>query len=308
MPDAMTRLRVARLRLSSLSLVIGLVTCSSVAVAAASPGASALPAPPSPGASTVVLRMTVGGGLVPMSVRYTDLPTFTLYADGSAIFREQLDRAPVPGAPFPPLVRAQLSPEQADSLIAFALGPGGLLEAREHYADSRVMDAPTTVFDLDTPTLTKRVTAYALGINDQGSDAAELARLEALAEMLATFDEQVAAGHVMSSDAYHPARYRGILTPVWQADDAASRPWPFTDLAPADFVGTDAASFAELRPDQVALVTSEPNGGILNVRVDTPDGGGAYLSIRPLLPDEAALPPGVGASPSAAGPSPSAAR
>ena len=182
------------------------VTLSMVGLAISQSGAVlAQSAEPSvnPDSTKVVLRMSVGGGFVPMSVAMLEMPTFTLYADGSAIFR------PSTGGTFdapPAFVQAQLSDEQAAALLAYAAGPGGLAAAAEQYDDMFVSDAPTTVFTIDTPELSKTVSAYALGFEDPAGnpDAEILAQLDALADTLSTFETQVEAGNVESAALYEP--------------------------------------------------------------------------------------------------------
>jgi hypothetical protein len=271
----------------------------------ARPGASPAPVP-SPAASSlasrsgssaddakrVVLRMTVSGGFVPVEVVDTTLPAFTLYADGSVIFRPLPAPWPTPAGPLPPLQHAQLDAQQVGELLAFALGPGGLREAREQYYDPTVMDARFTILDVDVPGLTKQVSVYALGLDEQAPDGVERTRFAALADRLGSFDQQTAAGQGSLVGDYRPGRYRGILRPVSPGPSQPARPWPFVDLGPAAFVGTGSARYAELRPDQVALVAPVPNAGVTDIRLDTPDGFDTLLTIRPLLPDEAAVPVG----------------
>jgi hypothetical protein len=237
-----------------------------------------------PDSTKVVLRMHVGGGFVPMSVAMLEMPTFTLYADGSAIFR------PSTGGTFdapPALVRAELSDEQVAALLAFAGGPGGLADAAERYEDMFVSDAPTTVFTIDTPELSKSVSVYALGIEQPGGspDAEILARLAELAATLGAFEQQVEAGNVESAALYEPLSYLATLAPDFEGNTAAPEPWPF-DIAiptlPAD------GSFAQivLTPEQVAQVTTVPSGGVGDLLYIGPADERVQVSIRPLLPDE----------------------
>ena len=66
-----------------------------------------------------------------------------------------------------------------------------------------------------------------------------------------------------------------------------------------------AISQADLTPEQVALLT-DPNGGAYGFGIASPDGQSAWrLSVRPMLPDEAPLPP---SAPAVAPASPSARR
>jgi hypothetical protein len=238
----------------------------------------------------VVLRMAVSGGFVPVEVIDTTLPAFTLYADGTAIYLPLPAPWPDPGEPLPPLRVARLTAQQVDELVAFAVDHAGLGSASEMYWDPRVMDAQFTVFDLDVPGLTKQVTVYALGIREDAPDAADRARLAELADRLGSFDTQSAAGGAQLEGDYRPDRYRGVLRPVSSGSPEPAAPWPFDDLSTVDFVGTVYRKYAELRPDQVALVTAEPNGGITDLRLRAPDGTEHDLAIRPLLPDERAIP------------------
>ena len=72
-------------------------------------------------------------------------------------------------------------------------------------------------------------------------------------------------------------------------------PWPWTDLSPADLQPLEDAvaySQVDLRPDQVAVVADMPDGSASGIAIASPDGQAAWrLSVRPLLPDEAPLPP-----------------
>jgi hypothetical protein len=252
-----------------------------------------IPHPTDP--TAVVLRMDSCCGFVPVEVTLTGTPLFTLYGDNTAVFRPSSEVFPAPGEPMPPLVKATLNPEQVDALLAFALEQGGLRDAAELYVQPLVADVPTTIFTIDAADVAKTVSIQALGF-DEGPDAAARARFGQLADLLASFEEQVAAGNVESAETFAPAPYRGILTEAFSTDPAATPiPWPWTDLEPGDFQGQPdgIARFAEMTPDQVAAITDVPSGGITNVLVELPDGEGVtLLAIRPLLPDESVYPEG----------------
>lgn len=238
----------------------------------------------SPESTRVVLRMHVGGGFVPVSVALLETPTFTLYADGTAIFR------PSTGGTFDapaPLVRAELTDEQVAALLAFAAGPGGLADAAEQYSDMFVSDAPTTVFTIDTPELSKTVSAYALGFeNPAGSPDAEiLARLASLASTLGAFEQQVDAGNVESAALYEPLSYLATFTPDYEGNTAQPAVWPF-DIAVPEFPADGSFPTLVLTPEQVAQVTTVPSGGVGDLYyVDAADRT-FHVAIRPLLPDE----------------------
>jgi hypothetical protein len=273
--------RLVRTRRTALTLsLLGVALAQSGAALAQSAQPSVGPDP-----ITVVLRMAVGGGFVPQSVALLEVPQFTLYSDGTVIFR------PSTGGTFdapPPLVQAQLSDEQMTALLAFAAGPGGLADAAERYDDMFVSDASTTVFTIDTTGLTKTVSAYALGFDQPGGspDQAILDRLERLANTLGAFEEQVAAGNVESAAPYEPLSYLATFTPDYGGDTATPAPWPLTDVAVPAVPADGGFVTLVLSPDQVAQVTTVPSGGIGNLYYEDADGERFYVAIRPMLPDE----------------------
>jgi hypothetical protein len=259
------------------------------AASAASPAASG--APPATGDNAVILQMGSCCGFTPVTYSLLSMPTFTLYADGTVIYRPNVpDTGSVgPVIELPPLQQAQLTQAQSDELIAYALGPGGLADARAVYDEMFVSDMPTTTFSVVADGTAKTVSVYALGVeNPQGSaDAEELAKLEALAVRLSDFGAELAKLGVPST-VYQPTAYLGTLIPDYEGNTEPSAPWPFTDLQPSDFVvdQPDFTSVAILTPDQVAKVTPVPTGGVGGVLVTTPDGVRMSLTIRPLLPSE----------------------
>ena len=243
--------------------------------------------------AAVVLSMEMCCGFMPVVWNLTDAPSFILYGDNRLIFRPSpdLDQQIGPGGTRPAFVVARMNAEQVDALLRFALGPGGLLDARESYENMLVADAPTTTFTIDAAGVTKTVRAYALGMETQGPDAAIMGRLADLSDLLDSFEEQVAAGQVVSSEAYRPESYRGWLTEAF--GDGPITEWPWEDLDPADFQAPPETfgHLAALSPEQVALITDEPTGGIMGMVLEADDGTLHSLSVRPLLPGEELLPP-----------------
>ncbi len=248
------------------------------------------------GCTDIVLRMDSVGGFVPLEWNLVATPAFTLYGDNVAVFRPQPPDGmyPGPGEPMTPLLEAILDPEQVDALLGYALGPGGLAAAAAEYLNPMVADAPTTVFTIDAGGIQKTVSAVALGMDDQTNpDAAVLAQLAGLQDLLDSFEEQ--ASQVQSVAPYEPTAYRGALTEVWEGAPDVAIAWPWDDLTLQDFVAPsdNAARYAGLTPEQVSAVTPVPSGGITNIRISAPDGSDWYLNIRPLLPGETVLPEGV---------------
>jgi hypothetical protein len=241
------------------------------------------------GSADVVLRMESGGGMI----RYgymSQAPVFTLYGDNTVIFRPSTQ---TDGSALTPFQQALMSPDQVDALLAYALGPGYLTDARTQYVDMMVSDAPTTVFTINANDLDKNVAVYALGMGDTtGPDAAAYAALGNLGQLLSTFEQQVAKGQVQSVQLYQPGGYRGFLT-----DNGPGQPnvvaWPWDDLTPADFIADPndpSVRIAELTPDQVAKVTTVPSGGVSSLSIQASDGTIFNLALRPLLPGDTLQP------------------
>lgn len=276
----MSTSRLVRTRRTALTLsMVGMVLSQSGVAFAQSAEPSV-----DPESTRVVLRMQVGGGFVPLSAALLEMPTFTLYGDGTVIFR------PSTGGTFDapaPLVRAELSDEQVAALLAFATGPGGLADAAEQYSDMFVSDAPTTVFTIDTPELRKSVSAYALGIEqpEGNPDAEVLGRLASLAATLGAFEQQVDAGNVESAALYEPLSYLATFTPDFEGNTAEPTIWPF-DIAVPEFPADGSFPTLVLSPEQVAQLTTVPSGGIGDLYFQDAADRKFHVAIRPLLPDE----------------------
>jgi hypothetical protein len=244
------------------------------------------------GATDVVLRFEEGGGFVMPAFLATQAPIFTLYGDGTIIFRNPaLDPLEPVGSVFPmrPFRIARLSEEQVQDLLAMALGEGGLGIARAEYPNNQISDAATAVFTVNAGGVQKTVSIYALGLEiDNSPDAPARAAFRKLADRLGNIDD----GGAIATAAYAPERYRGILL-EGQPGVPDAKPWPWTDIAPADFVANnDPNAFPlpsrVLTADEVQAIGIEPSaGGYQGLTLIGPDDGKVYaFSLRPLLPDE----------------------
>jgi hypothetical protein len=238
------------------------------------------------GPTDVILRMDTAGGFVPLTYSLTQAPEFTLYGDGTVVFRPSADPE---GDGLPPFVQATMTAEQMDVLLAYALGPGGLRGARDFYLHRQITDQATTVFSIDAGGVAKSVAVYALGrTQPEGEDAAAYQGFQALGVLLANFDEQVAQGHAQDPHLYQPTGYRAFLSPATDPTVPAI-PWPWPDLTLDDFqpyAPAEGVLIGGLKPEQAAQVATIPSGGVLSVPIQTPDGTTVILSLRPLLPGE----------------------
>jgi hypothetical protein len=245
------------------------------------------------GPTDVLLRFEQGGGFVAPAFLATQAPIFSLYGDGTVVFRNpMLDPLPPIGSVSPerPFRTTQLNEDQVQAVLEDALGKGGLGTARTEYTNAQIADAPTAVFTVNAGGISKRVSVYALGMEVQDSaDAPARAAFQGLAERLQDFDK----GGSFSTSEFVPDRYRGILMDGGPgAPDA--KPWPWPDLKPTDFASpADPNAFQlasrVLSVEEVgALGISTYRGGFQGLTLVGPADGKTYsLSLRPLLPDEA---------------------
>lgn len=246
------------------------------------------------GASDIVLRYDQGGGFVAPSFTASQAPIFTLYGDGTIVFRNQALAWPAAQGSVTrqnPLRSAKLSEEQIQDLLAYALGEGNLGIARAQYDNNLIADAGTGTFTVNAGGLKKSVAVYALGMEVMPGvpDQAARAAFTRLAERLGDFDR----GGTIATDVYSPAAYRGVLMDGTGMVVPDVRAWPWKDIKPADFVNpADPNAFQRatrtMTPEEVAnLGVDGPEGGFGGMVLSGPGDGKLYsLAVRPLLPDE----------------------
>ena len=301
-PDHRAQRRTFTLRPAGLGLAV--ITLLATVACGSSPASTAPLASPSPtpasstnpsgidhatGPADVIFRFEQGGGFVPIGFFATQAPGFTLYGDGTVIFRDVT--VPVPPQANPaiasllPFQVGRLDEPAMQRLLRFVLADSGLGVAKASYRSANVADAPTSTFTINAGGLTKTVSVEALGFEDpQSPDAAILAAMARLREQLSSFGTSVEGEKTWSPD-----RWRGVLTPQ---PTNSSMAWPWTDVAPADFVqhpGADAPQFPirTMTPAQVAkLGLSGIEGGFSGLGLTGPDGKGYTFALRPIFPDE----------------------
>jgi hypothetical protein len=284
---------------TSLAATLLLVTATACSAAAGTPGPSIGPttgptAQPTPtavagiehptGATDIVLRFEESGGFVPVDFLATYAPSFTLYGDGTVVFRDTQATPPdavgsvIRSVPFSTI---KLDEEGIQALIELALGPGGMGIAVGPYMGMGA-DIPSAIFTLNADGRQKQVSVTGLSSEMHPNDVVIVTSLANFAERLRTFGKDV-AGEVV----YEPALYRGTLQRI-DAANGAVVDWPWTDLQPAEFASgvNDFLLLHTLTPAQVAALNiPQVQGGMLGLNVQR-DGQLYSLSVRPLLPDE----------------------
>jgi hypothetical protein len=244
------------------------------------------------GASDVVLRYDETGGFVPMEWSASSAPIFTLYGDGTIIFRDLSGEPPAAlGSvrPYLPFRTARMSEDQIQTLLEFALGAGGLGTARPNYPNDMVADATSAVFTVNAGGLAKTVSVYGLGIEGQGvPDVPSRRAFLGLRDRLLDIDK----GGSIKTDLYAPDRYRAILL-EGQPGAPDQRAWPWKGITVGDFVADSDPNGFQLPArvlsvaDVEVLGVAPYKGGFTGMPLVGPGDGKIYsLSLRPLLPDD----------------------
>lgn len=300
-------------RLASLALtpvlLLSVVACSSGAAPSSPPTGTPSEVPASPsdepgptagggidhktGATDVLLRYEEGGGFMMAGYAAAQAPIFTLYGDGTVIFRNPMADPPAAQGStmrFNPLRTAKLSEEQIVDLLTLALGEGGLAAARPNYEHGMVADASTAVFAIDAGGIKKTVSVYALGmeLEPTNPDIPARAAFKKLADRLADFDQ----GGAIETAVYEPAGYRVSIveSPGMVAPDVVT--WPWSDLTVADFpsdADPNGLQFPHrtMTDGEVAkLGIKDYQGGFFGTPLKGPDDKPYTVAVRPLLPDD----------------------
>ena len=246
------------------------------------------------GPNDVVLRAGTRGGFVRLQTVMSRVPEFTLYGDGRALVLPPDDDAGGgrggglnPGAAggdveIPVLRETRLTEDEVQALLKYALLEGRLGTARDAYMGGN-MDAPSTVFDLHADGADRSI--LVTGLTDDPAPGPDAAAIKAFADLVAKLRS-------IPTDAdYASDRTIAYLAETEGPQGVQVQPWPWTDLAPADFAqpADDAAiPFPShlLDAGQVEAASSLSGGKPAMVSVKGPDGRTYSLLLRPALPDE----------------------
>ena len=264
-----------------LTIVLALAACG-----AGDPGRDAHPT----GEDEVVLRMTTGGGLVPIEYDFSLVPEFSLYGGGRVVVPGPVD-AIYPGAALPNL-QTVVVPEESLQSILSAAREAGLFDPSFDYGLPTVADGPTTTIVIDAGGSIHRSEIYALTI--EGAGGLSLEQQQARAAVNDARSKLIdLAAFVSGPIAWEQYQFSGLAV-YTQAVDAGDPPdvqpnyleWPLGDLST---LGEEAS-----RPGSRRVVVSGKDLAALRPLLDKAtqitiwsSGGSQYhLVFRPLLPDE----------------------
>src|SRR5262245_7504648 len=278
-------------------------TASGTSASSSSTPAPAAGVPHATGAEDVVVRVSTGGGFVPVEVNLAGVPTYTLYGDGTVIrAAAAADATSLAGAIAPqPLETGHLDEAAVQQLLGQAKGAGLLAPGAIDYGDMGsvgVTDMPTTTVTLATDGATVDRAAYALGGGEipggHNLSTAQQSARAALSGFVALTE-----GSLPDAKPYVPERLAVFVAPGLEqpevATDAEPAELPLTaDLAALTNAGANsAAGFGctvvegDAVPKLLAAAANPSPSGLWRA----PGGHEAYrIVVRPLLPDEHGCP------------------
>jgi hypothetical protein len=208
---------------------------------------------------SVVLRLSSGGGFVPMEIAFLEVPQLVVYGDGRVITIDpdaQPDFANLPATS--QLLLRQLDEEGMQALL-LAAQEHGLFDDAPDYGQPNVTDMPGTSLTIAANGTTVDRSVYALGFDDPAAgltpdQLAARKELGAFIEQALDLDT-LAAGHVTATEPYVADRFDvrrfEILDDVATDGEVERQPWPEAagDPPPKDgcitVSGPEAAAIGE---------------------------------------------------------------
>ncbi len=243
------------------------------------------------GADDLVLRVDVGGGLVPIEYDLRRTPTWSLYGDGRIVTQgPQIEI--YPGPALPNLLVTRITEDGVQAILA-AAREAGLMDGDASYGYNCVADAPTTTFTLSAEGATHVVSAYALGFDEGQCPDTEVearGKLAAFQAELGDLGSFLPEGSVGAEERFAFDELRVYVQP-YVADPNLEEPavdWPIGGSLAS--LGTSLTDLADTRCGVIAgddLATLSPAAQGANELTPWRSRGAEYrLLFRPLLPDE----------------------
>ncbi len=263
-----------------------LVACAKIAAPGGS-GSTNIAYPT--GADQLVLRVSTGGGFVPIELTLSQVPEFNLYGDGTVVTTgPQIEIYPPPA--LPNLLQRKLTPEGVHGVLADAHEAG--LFANKEYVATNIMDAPGTTVTVSADDATFSTYVYPTGIEDpEGEFAVERAKVAAFTQKLGDLESWLPEGSVGPEEPYEPTAMGVYAMPYRAGSDPELKQqpvdWPLAQpirgFRPTDPEGPMCSVVEGSDLDKLLAAAISTN-------TETPwvSAGEEYrLVFRPLLPDEA---------------------
>lgn len=261
-----------------------------VAASAALTGCTSLvPGDPSPppsttayahptGADDVLLAVTTGGGLAPVSIALRQNPSFVLLGDGTAIAAVTDQYQGATGPAVQRFAQVDLGESGLQQLYRRA-ATAGLLDGAQDFGLPQVTDSPETTVLVTVDGAVLEQSAYALSYTDGDADlsTAQQQRRQALRDFIAYTD----ALAVEMTTAWTPTTVAVHRVGPYGAGDAA-RPWPAGVPVPPDTGSSYDDCVAVTGPELAALLAVAQDA---TTETGWDLGAGAEeVVLRPVLP------------------------
>jgi len=261
-------------------------------------GGSASPGVPHGNApSDLVLRWGYEGGFTPPEFQLTNLPSFSLYGDGT-IVRQGAQIAIYPGPALPAIETVRIDEAAVQAVIEAALDAN--LDTVGDLTDMgsvAIADAPDTVFTVRFGDVDRTVRVYALtdlgvkppAMPDEEQEARK--RLLDLIQALSSLETWLPKGSISEATVYEPSGARIFVSKLRGQPDPPQSPveWPLD--TPLSDIGEDAGAGFRCVVVTGAEWTEQlrPAAGMANQLTPWVSEGRRYtVAFRPLLPDETA--------------------
>ena len=270
-------------RLWIVAAVMGLVACGKTTVATG--GGSSVTYSTNP--SSLVVRVEMTGGFVPVETVFTNLPAVSIYGDGSVITTGPQVMI-YPGPVVPNLLVRKLDDAGMQAVLAAAQEAGILTEPID-YGQPPVADVPDTVVTVNVNDTSYTQSANALG-GDFGTDNLTPAQIEArnnlakFVDSMSDLETLVGADHIGPEEPYVITGWRLRATVADQLPTGEPAPtlvpWPVASLRLAS-IGDCTAATGDVGAQVTDTLTQA------NQLTYFTDAGKTYQVLaRPLLPDE----------------------
>ncbi|MGH2679484.1 MAG: hypothetical protein ACRDG8_03215 [Actinomycetota bacterium] len=247
------------------------------------------------GPDDLLVRIAFEGGFTPVAWTYTNLPTFSLYGDGTLVLPgAQIEIYPPPA--LPAISRRQIDEPGVQAILEEALdATGDIPSDLSDLGFMGIADAHTTVVTVSAGGVDRTIRAYALGElvdRPDGMPAEEFrarVRLQELVTRLSGLDAWLPDGSLGPESGYEALASRVFVSTYREVDDLVQQPiaWPidgglggFGDRADAS--GARCGVVAGEEWTAVRQAASSAN----ELTPWTDAEGRHALLFRPLLPDE----------------------
>ncbi|MEV4509784.1 hypothetical protein AB0K00_12590 [Dactylosporangium sp. NPDC049525] len=243
-------------------------------------------------ADQLVLRVDVSGGLVPVAMTVTEVPTLSIYGDGRVVTNGPMIEI-FPGPALPNVqVQEILAPSDVTKLARMALDAG--VGRQADFGMPNVADAPTTHVMVRTVAGEQATDVPALGIGEDSlnnSQRAARQRIQRLVEALTDLSSTLGKGAVSESRAF-PAKGVAAVAVQWaeMGGDQGIQPqspvaWPGPALPGEAFTDRPSVHCVSATGEEGKQILAA--AGKANSRTPWASAGSSWqVTFRPFLPDE----------------------